>query len=279
MRLFFAPEIETTVWGERAEREARAALNSEPNLAEAHEALAAVYRAVEFDWGGTIEESRRALELNPNLDQPHYYRASAFWHLGLFELAELEVRRGEEINPANRADPLRQRGIAALFTGRFHKAIPLLRDVQQITTGHASDYLLGQAYYYDGERTRGEEVLADLHGTTPADRRAQAVLASLLAARADTTQAEALLRTLTGGGFVDHHVMYSLGVAHLHLGDRTTALKWLRQAAETGLTYYPWYQQDPLLDPFRSDPGFRQFLEDMRSSWESAKEKYQRESR
>ena len=46
MRLRFAPESETRMLSERAEREARTALQLDPELAEAHEALAAVYRAV-----------------------------------------------------------------------------------------------------------------------------------------------------------------------------------------------------------------------------------------
>ena len=129
MRLRFAPEQETASWGERATREAKAALAQDPQLAEAHEALAAVYRAVEYDWAGAIEESRLALELNPNLDQPHYYRATAFYHLGLFDLAEREVQLGLGINPGNLVDPTRQRFITALYTGRFADAIGLGLDV------------------------------------------------------------------------------------------------------------------------------------------------------
>src|SRR5262249_11735594 len=115
----------------------------------------------------TSVESRRALELNPNLDQPHYYRASAFWHLGLFELSELEVRRGEEVNPGNRADPVRQRAINALFTGRFQESIPLFLNVQQVARGHAFDYNLGQAYHYAGQDKPAEEVLDSLRGNSP----------------------------------------------------------------------------------------------------------------
>ena len=71
------------VGNERAKEAANRALGLDANLAEAHEALAAVYRSSEFNWEQTIVESDRTLLLNPNLEQPHYYRAAAFYHLGL----------------------------------------------------------------------------------------------------------------------------------------------------------------------------------------------------
>ena len=42
-----------------------------------------------------------ALDLNPNLSQPHFYIARAYYHLGLLEFIEPEVRAGLEINPDN----------------------------------------------------------------------------------------------------------------------------------------------------------------------------------
>ena len=51
-----------------------------------------MYRKSEFDWDATIRESRRALELNPSLDLPHYFIAGAYYHLGLLDRAEAELR-------------------------------------------------------------------------------------------------------------------------------------------------------------------------------------------
>ncbi len=175
MRLRYAPSSEAQAWGDRAEREARLALQSDPQLAEAHEALAAVYRAVEFDWDRTIEESRLALALNPNLDQPHFYRAAAFYHLGLFDLAETEVRDGVASNPANRLDPLRIEGAAAILMGRFQEAVPLAERVKELAGDTSFDNILGQAYFYTGQLARAEEVLRAAGGTSVGHRRAQAV--------------------------------------------------------------------------------------------------------
>ena len=103
MRIRFAPEPELQGWVDRAQKEAAAALALDPNLAEAHEARAAVARNIEFDWDLAINESDRALALNPSLEMPHLYRAAAFYHFGLFDRARAEIRLGMENNPMNRS--------------------------------------------------------------------------------------------------------------------------------------------------------------------------------
>jgi len=60
-----------------------------------------------------MEECRRALELNPNLDQPHYFRARAFLHLGVLERVEPEVRLALERNPAGERPRARPYGPGA----------------------------------------------------------------------------------------------------------------------------------------------------------------------
>ncbi len=273
MRLRFAPESENRAWTERAEREARAALRLNPQLAEAHEALAAVYRAIEFEWERTLEESRLALALNPNLDQPHFYRAAAFYHLGLFDLVEAEVRAGLEMNQANQVEAHRTRGVTAIYAGRFREALPLLEDVQRLSGGTAFNWLLGQAYYYTGNETRAEEMLT-LQGNTTSDRRAKAVLASVLAARGAKSEARALIKSIQDVGLTDHHIDYSLGAAHAQLGDLAGAKRLLANAARTGLPCYPWYERDPLLEPLRGDPEFQQFLSGLRDTWKVLAARY-----
>ncbi len=147
MCLRFAREAEVQPWRERAKREAHRALELDPNLAEAHLALAAIYRHTEFDWERTIEESRRALELNPGLDLPHYYRAVAFYHLGLLELVDQEIQAGIEINPENQIEPLRTRGITALLSGQYAEAVSLLERVERLSDQPLADPHLALAYY------------------------------------------------------------------------------------------------------------------------------------
>jgi DNA-binding winged helix-turn-helix (wHTH) protein/TolB-like protein len=274
MRIRFAPETETKDWAERAEREARQALKLDAGLAEAHEALAAIYRYTEFDWERTIEESRLAIELNPNLDMPHTYLAGAFYHLGLLDKVDEEARRAMEINLVNRVEPLRSQGIAAFLDGRFTEAAQLLEQMQHLSGLPLSDTWLAQAYFYDGQRTKAEAMLARLGGSAQVERRAQATLASFLAARGKRAEAEALLREVFAGSYMDHHVAYSVGAAYAQLHDDDRALVWMVRAVDTGFPCYPWYERDPLLQPLRSNPVFRRFTDTLRKSWEGGKARY-----
>ncbi|MFL5545919.1 MAG: tetratricopeptide repeat protein, partial [Gemmatimonadales bacterium] len=214
---------------------------------------------------GTLEESRRALALNPSLDLGHYYRAAAFYHLGLFERAREEVREGEKANPENRVEQVRTDGVIALLSGHPDQAFTLFEQVRRLSDRPVSDSYLALAYFYYGDRARAEATLDTLSRSSSASAagRAKAALASFLAARGERNRAEALLREVTGGSYMDHHVAYSIGAAYAQLGRLGEARRWLSQASQTGLPCAGWFAWDPLLQPLRGDPGFQQLLREV----------------
>jgi eukaryotic-like serine/threonine-protein kinase len=277
MHLRFASGPEVKVWGERAKEEAARALALDPNLAEAHLAKAAVSRKADFDWESTLEESGRALALNPNLDVAHYFREAAFYHLGLFDLAEREDREALGMDPADQVEQLRTRGVVAFLQGRYPEAVKNLESARRSSSRAYTDSYLAQAYYYTGDSTRAIATLDSLSQTTsaPAANRARAALASFLAHQGEKEEAEALIAIVVGkGGYVDHHVAYSLGAAYAQLGQPEQAASWLTKAMETGFPCYPWFERDPLLDPVRQDPRVSRVLTQLRQSWEAAKSRY-----
>ncbi len=278
MHLRFASGPEAKSWGARAEDEARRAMALDSDLAEAHVAMAAVYRKAEFNWEGALEESRRALALNPSLDLPHYYRAAAFYHLGLFGLADWEVREGRAASPENRVEQVRTQGVIALLSGRSAEAVPLLDEVRRLSDRPLSDSYLAQAYFYEGDRARAEAMLDTLSRSSSASAvgRAQATLASFLAARDERARAEALLRDVTAGTYMDHHVAYSIGAAYAQLGQNTEARKWLARAAQTGFPCYQWFEWDPLLQPLRTDSEFQRFMGELKNARDAAQRRYGR---
>jgi tetratricopeptide (TPR) repeat protein len=272
MHLRFASS-DVPQWGERARREAQQALALDSNLAETHQALAAVYGKTEFNWERTIEEGRRALALNPSLELPYYYLARALSHLGLLQSADSVLSQAPTAGSENRAEGLRTKGVNALLAGRYAEAASLLSEVRRLRSGSLPDSYLPQAYYYAGDRQRGEVLLDSLRHSpaAPAATRARATLASFLAARGDGVNARALLDEVARGSYMDHHVAYSVGAAHAQLGDRAEAQRWLTQAVETGFPSYPWYARDPLLQPFRASKEGATFLNALQQSGEATK--------
>jgi tetratricopeptide (TPR) repeat protein len=276
MHLRFATGKDVKLWGQRAESEAARAIALDSSLAEAHLARAAVARKSEFDWGRTLEESGRALELNPNLDLAHYFRAASFYHLGLLDRAAEEVRRALEVDPLNLPEQLRTRAVVDFLSGHYREAIGRLEEVRRIGSRAYVDSYLSQAYYYGGDTARAFALLDSLKDSpsAPAAARARAALASFSAARGDRVRAETLTRQVIESRYVDHHVAYSLGASYAQLGRMSEARDWLARAVQTGFPCYPWYQRDPLLEPVRRDAEGHRFMERLRETWESARARY-----
>jgi eukaryotic-like serine/threonine-protein kinase len=276
MRIRFAPEPELQEWLDRAQKEAAAALALDPNLAEVHEARAAIARNLEFDWDLAVNESDRALALNPSLEMPHFYRAAAFYHFGLFDRARTEIRLGMENNPVSGTEPLRLLGTMALLGGQFAEAESALRRAQGLTISESASTYLAQALYNQGKKTEGEAILSAVTASNSAQarRRAQAILASYLGARNERVKARALIADVLAGSYMDHHVAYSLGVALAQVGDLAEARRWLTRAAAEGFPCYPWYANDPLMQPLRPDPAFQEFMKQLANRFDANRARY-----
>lgn len=274
MHLRFAAENDVVLWRERAQREGALALQMDSELAEVHEALAAVYGQTDFDWPRTISESRQALALNPSLSRPHYDLARAFYHLGLLEMIENEVAAGLDIDPVNRLEPFRLRGTAALVGGRFSEAKKWLEQARSLSGPTVSDWYYAQTLYYTGDHLGAEELLRSLRGGAQGEQRARATLASFAAASGDQEQANSLLAQTLAAAYMDHHVAYSLGAAYAQLGQPARALTWLRKAADSGFPCAQWFARDPLLQPLHHNQDFNRLLSDLKASLETARTRY-----
>lgn len=272
MYLRFAPSSEVEQWGVRAESEARTALDLDPDLAEAHLARAAVARKREFDWNETVAAGRRALALNPNLDQARFFVAAAFYHNGFMQEALIEMDKGRSLHGADVIEPIRIEALVALFSGNFAPARSRLEEVSRLSSQSIGDTYLALAYYYTGSFDRARTMLEKLSKSKSASTAARggAALASVLGAQGEAAAARSIIEQLLENDYRDHHVAYSLGAAYAQLGDDAEANRWLRTAADTGFPCLPFYERDPLLDPLRRGPGFADLLAHVRLRRESA---------
>jgi tetratricopeptide (TPR) repeat protein len=272
MFLRFASDADVDRWGERAENEARKALELDPELAEAHLARAAVARKREFDWNGAIVSSRRAVLLNPNLEQARFFMAAAYYHLGYMEESLIEMEKGRALRGADVIEPVRIEGLVALFSGNFAPALARLEEVSRSSSQPIGDTYLAMAAYYSGNIDRGRRMLEGLakHSSTATATRSGAILAAVLAAQGDANAARVHLASVLASRYRDHHVAYNIGVAHAQLGEIDEAWRWLRTAADTGFPCIPWFERDPLLEPARRHRAFPELLAYVRERRTSA---------
>jgi eukaryotic-like serine/threonine-protein kinase len=273
----FAYEQQAADWGRRAEDYAARALKQDPNLAEAHLALASaagtLYR--NFDWPTVIREAQVALTLNPNLDLAHSAVARAFYHVGLLEWSEAESKRAEEISGGTNLEVSRVRLYNQLLSGRFDEAHQMAETLVRRNDVPVIRQYLGLSAFYLGDRGSAQDVLANVRRPDGRpDTRSQASLAGVLAASGRRDDAEKALRAVLASGYMDHHVAYSVGAAEAQLGRPASAVKWLRQAADSGFQCFQWVERDALLDPIRRNPEFQAFLTVLRADYDRARARY-----
>ena len=200
MCLRFAAASEVEEWGNRAEAEARAALAADADLAEAHLARAAVARKREFDWNATLQASRRALVLNPNLDQPHLLMAAAYYHLGYMDEALIEMEKARSLQSADLVELVRIEALVALFSGKFAAARARLDEVSRLSSQAIGDTYLALAHYYSGSTAQARAMLESLETSKSASTAARAgvALAALLAAQGEAPAARQRLDRVLG---------------------------------------------------------------------------------
>ena len=146
----YAYEAEAFEWGERAEREAKAALASDPSLADATLAIASAAGTMYggFNWPIVIDEATRALAIEPTLDLAHVVRMRAFFHLGLFNRMADEAGASRRVNPLGNVEVVRLEVAASLFAGSFNRAREQASALLARTDAPVIRNYLGLAQFY-----------------------------------------------------------------------------------------------------------------------------------
>jgi len=215
---------------------------------------------------------RRALVLNPNLDEPHQHLGKIYLHIGLFEEALTEFRKSLELNPGNTMARYRI-GIVLIHQGKYEEALRSLKstppDINPAIVGRDTAWLLISL----GRREEAAELLAELIEKNPIDEGGQfasfKALLSALAGNAEQAEREIRDALEKGKGFGHfHHTTYIIACSYAALNQPEEAVRFLQMAAEDGYPCYPLFERDAHLDAIRQNPKFKSFLSVQKQEWE-----------
>jgi hypothetical protein len=112
----------------------------------------------------------------------------------------------------------------------------------------------------------------------PNDPHEMSYMALYLAQTGKFQEAEALIPVFVGKvnrhdeSF--HHVAYNAACVFAMDGNAGDAVKWLREAANSGFPNYPLFTRDPLLDRIRQSPEFIQFLAEQKAQHERFQQEF-----
>ena len=225
------------------------ALDADPDLAEAHAAMAAVYSR-EWDWTASDRESRRALELNPNsLDSCGCYAlflATVGRYPEAFALSDRMLA----------TDPLASTshqiyGIVLYLARRFEDAVPRFRRAIEIDPDNVSAYrVLAQVYQATG---KAEDAVTLLNRPAFKD---SGPLGVAYASAGHRAEAARIVQALVKAANPDRR---RIALIYFALGDKDRGLEWLAKSLDAHEPQAP-VLVDPSYDSVRSDPRFQALL-------------------
>jgi DNA-binding winged helix-turn-helix (wHTH) protein/TolB-like protein/Tfp pilus assembly protein PilF len=239
-----------------AKHAALEALKLDPNLAEAHAALAFALFWWDRDAVGAEAGFKRALELNPGHATAHHWYGNVLLSLGRTEEAAAQLEE------AYRADPLSliigaERASVLYHARRFDEAADLLRRTLELDpTFREAHYWLVRTLLARGDHDGAIEACRAGQRVYPQPWAMLAEMGVALARKGRIQEAHEQRRKLEALAG-QHPVAYELAVLHAGLGETGNALTDLEHAAVERASDLSFLSTDPAFDTLRQEPRFR----------------------
>jgi serine/threonine protein kinase/lipoprotein NlpI len=270
---FFLFTPDEKQWEEKAFVAVEKALSLDPDLAEAHLARGRLLwtPSNHFPHDKAIQEYRRALALNSNLDEVQNQLALVYGHVGLLDEALQQLEKAVAINPSNTLARYHV-GETLLFQGKYEQALTALRSVPRDVNPALVGYQTPIALLHLGRREEAAAILEELLRVYPEDNgglftSVQALMAAL-AGEKETAEDKIRSAIEKGKGFGHfHHTAYNIACAYSLMNKPEQAIKWLQAAADDGFPCYPLFESDPYLNPLREDSRFVTLMMRLKEQW------------
>ena len=229
------------------------ALEIDPNLAEAHTAVAWIKLWYDWDWSGSEQEFRRSLELNPNDSVTHREYSHYLQVRKRFDEAVEENRRAIDLSPF---DLLASAHLAWVYIDARDgvKAVQQSQHVLDMDPSFTGVYMLMAEGFV--LQHRWDEALAAYAKINNFPQDVAVGVAYIRAVSGNKAQARAALVELTE--YSRHNYVSPVGFAGCYtaMGERDKAFEWLEMAYKERAPGLISLEVNFRLDALRSDPRF-----------------------
>ncbi len=239
---------------------AKAALQLDPDLAEAHTPLAALLWLDDWDWEKAQIEFKRSLELSPTYATANHWYAEYAMTMGRHEEAMVRMKKGQDLDPLSLIISVAV-GWALYFARRYDDAIEQLRRTVDLDPNYPVTYwilglLLRKTGCYELAISEGEKGVK-LSGGSPLMR---AALAHTLGAAGRADAARQILDDLTKLAKQKYVAPYFFAGIHVGLGEHERAIEYLQKCYEEHSHWLIYLHLDPSMDDLRDSPNFQDLL-------------------
>jgi tetratricopeptide (TPR) repeat protein len=238
----------------------------DPELAEVNTAWGVWKLHYAWDWNGSHQAFRRAIEINPGYSPAHQIFGRTLGFAGRFVEARREIEQARDIDPLSSV--LRAyRGQIDIFEGRYDDAIEHLHQSLELDNRHPLVlHSLGEAYLAQGKFADAVTWLErSIDRTDEPSSHFIAMLGCSYARAGRTKDALAVLERLQRREEQEMVSAFDTAALHLALGDKERALGSLEKGCEhrdpwmVELTAWPWFdsiERDPRYDALLRKIGF-----------------------
>src|SRR6476659_899375 len=271
---YFASGDERKSLNEDSEVAAERSLTLDPNLAEGHLARGLILwtHAKRFPHEVAVQSYKRAIELDPKLDEAHHQLALVYLHIGLLDKAQAEVAKTLEINPGNTLARLRY-GVIDLYRGKYEDAYHFFKSTSPDQSSAIQSFQLATAAFKLGRIDEAEKLMDDYLSENPADEGgvATSVKAMILAQRGKNAEAETAIHHAEeiGHDFGHfHHTAFNIASAYAILKKPDQAVDYLQLAADDGFPCYPLFDHDEVFQGMHQYPRYIELIAKLKQQWE-----------
>ena len=274
---YFAPDSEKKGLREEADFQDQKALALDPNLAEGYfaQGLLLWSPARRFPHEQAAQALRKAIKLDPQMDEAHHQLALILMHVGLLDEAQSELVRALSINASNSLARFRL-GVVELYREHYERAYEIFNTTPHDQNPSLWAFQMATALFRLGREREANDMIDKFLREYPKDQGGvgTSVRAMMLAKAGRRSDAEAAIAHAVklGENFGHfHHTAYNIASAYALLGDRDKAIEYLQDAADGGFPCYPLFASDAQLNGLRKDSRFIALIAKLERDWKERK--------
>jgi tetratricopeptide (TPR) repeat protein len=236
--------------------EALEAISLDPSLAEPHAELADAVMALDRDWQTAGQEYRQALELNQNSSEIHQKYALFLIFQGRTKEAINEVDVGTNLDPTS-AFAIRNQIFVYFFARRYDKVLSLINTARSLGIHPpGTDFFLGATYTEKGQYQNSIE----WYQKAQMSPHTLGHLGNVYALAGQREAAYGVINKLQSNAQNQGIGQYELALVYAGLGNKKSALEWLKRASDANDVGLLYIKVDPFLDPLRGEPEFQDLV-------------------
>ena len=232
------------------------ALDLDDNLAEAHNGLARNLFYFQWDLLGAEKEARRALELNPNSPEVLTGLALVYTTLGKFDEAIRAAEKLAELEPV--APPTGfALGATNFCAGHLHLAINHLRKFLEIDPNHTQNLaMLAITLAYAGKFEEAREMCRKAVTLGAGVFQVTVQAATAYAKMGDRDEARKILDEAETAWKPGIGLAVWIAGVYACLNEKDAAFEWLEKAFQEHALFLVYFKVHPIFENLRGDPRF-----------------------